>query len=215
MTRVPLAPPVVVAAPTKSSPSFVPRLRWPSLDDRHSKADLHRFPTRSEELSRHGAGEFGAWSDGFMTAVRSARERVWLIDGFLLKVDDRARGSFFPVFGAVLRQTPAQSIRLLTANKAGHEEQIEQLRTLQDERRAPPRNEAFTIEVRLVREGRGRVRLPHDRFAIVDDELWHWGANVGGTHHEVNAYSRGWSADETGAADYFKRLWNDDGGARP
>lgn len=215
MTRVSLAPPVVVAAPTKPSPSFVPRLRWPSLDNRHSSADLDRFPTWSQELSRHRAGEFGAWSDEFMTTVRRARDRVWLIDGFLLKLDDRARGSFFSVFSTVLSQTPAQNIRLITSNKAGHEDQIEQLRTLQDERRAPPRNEGFTIDIRLLREGKGKVRLPHDRFAIVDDELWHWGANVGGTHHEVNAYSRGWSACATGAAAYFRRLWTDNGEVKP
>ena len=215
MARIPTTPPIVLATTTQSSRTLVPELRWPSLDDSYSNIDLSRFPTWSEELSRHGDGEFGAWSDKFMIAIRSARGRVWLIDGFLLKVDDRARGSFSTVFGAVLRQTSAQSIRLLTSNKAGYEDQIKQLCALQNERRAPPRNEAFTIEVRLVRERRSNARLPHDRFAIIDDELWHWGANIGGTHHEVNAYSRGWLAEETGAADYFNRLWNDAGEAKP
>jgi hypothetical protein len=149
-----------------------------------------------------------------MTTVRRARDRVWLIDGFLLKLDDRAMGSFLTVFGAVLSQTPAESIRLITSNKAGHVDQTKQLRTLQDERRAPPRNEAFTIDIRLMREGRGSARLPHDRFAIIDDELWHWGANVGGTHHEVNAYSRGWPVHETGAVAYFERLWGDTDGLK-
>jgi len=206
---MPTAPPIEVAIPTQLSLRFVLKLRWPSLDDSYSKIDLDRFPTRNEEWSRHSVGEFGAWSDEFLTTVRKARDRVWLIDGFLLKLDERAKGSFLTVFGAVLSQTQADSIRLINSNKAGHVDQIEQLRTLQDKRRAPPRNEAFTIDVRLVREGRGEVRLPHDRFAIVDDELWHWGANVGGTHHEVNPYSRGWSAHDTGAAAYFERLWGD------
>jgi hypothetical protein len=65
-----------------------------------------------------------------------------------------------------------------------------------------------------MREGRGSARLPHDRFAIIDDELWHWGANVGGTHHEVNAYSRGWPVHETGAVAYFERLWGDTDGLK-
>lgn len=209
MAKIPFTPPIVVAMPTQSSLRYVPKLRWPSLDDSCSKIDLDRFPTRSEEQSRHGVGEFGAWSDEFMTTVNRATDRVWMIDGFLLKLDERAKGSFFAVFGSVLSQTQAKSIRLITSNKAGHVDQIEQLRALQDERRAPPHNEGFTIDVRLVREGRGAARLPHDRFAIVDDELWHWGANVGGTHHEVNAYSRGWPVHDTGAEHYFKRLWGD------
>jgi hypothetical protein len=170
--------------------------------------DLDRFPYFHEEINRYGAGEFGAWSEGFISAVRGASSRIWLIDGFLLKIDKFAKGSFFDVFDRVLSQTSAQDIRLLTSNKDGHKQQIKHLRTLQDTRRAPPRNEPFTIEVRLLRGGRSGARLPHDRFALIDDELWHWGANVGGTHHEINAYSHGWSVHDTLATDYFERLWN-------
>ncbi|CAB3755441.1 hypothetical protein LMG29542_02595 [Paraburkholderia humisilvae] len=47
----------------------------------------------------------------------------------------------------------------------------------------------------------------HDRFAIVDDELWHFGATVGGCHPSINAFSRGWSATETRAEAYFFHLW--------
>ncbi|WP_274630121.1 hypothetical protein [Arvimicrobium flavum] len=131
-----------------------------------------------------------------------------MIDGYLLKAGENARGSFSQVFERVLGQTSAQDIRLLTTGKDGYEEQIASLRQLQNERRAPPRNESFTIDVRLLRVGRASARLPHDRFALIDDELWHCGANVGGTHHEINAYSYGWPAHDTGAVDYFERLWN-------
>ena len=115
-----------------------------------------------------------------MTAVQRARDRVWLIDGFLLKIDQRARANFFEVFERALGNTSgAQEIHLITSPKEGHREQIESLRRLQDARRAPPGNEPFTIEVRLGRDGKSSLRLPHDRFAIIDDELWHWGANEG------------------------------------
>ena len=31
----------------------------------------------------------------------------------------------------------------------------------------------------------------HDRFAIIDDELWHFGATVGGFHSQVSAAQEG------------------------
>ena len=196
------------APPPKPTRNFKPELKWPSLDSSYSMIDLGRFPAVCEEVLRYSCGEFGVWSEGFESAVRNARSHVWLIDSFLLKVDQNAKSTFYDVFNLVLRNTAAQDIRLLTSNKSGHQKQISDLYTLQEERRAAPRYEAFTIKVRLVRGKKGQSRLPHDRFALIDDELWHWGANVGGTHHEVNAYSRGWPVCETRAKEYFERLWN-------
>lgn len=49
----------------------------------------------------------------------------------------------------------------------------------------------------------------HDRFAIVDDELWHFGSTVGGGHRSVTAVSRGWDAASTRAADFFYERWPD------
>jgi len=186
---------------------FLPTLHWPSLDSSYLNVDLNHFPSADAEHWRHSRGEFGAWSERFISVVRSARERIWLIDGYLLKVDGRAKACFVDVFERALGETGAWDVRFLTSGKEGHGDQIDFLRALQDQRRAPPRNEGFVLNVRFVRDGKVRVRLPHDRFAIIDDELWHWGANVGGTHHEVNAFSRGWSADETQAVGYFERLW--------
>ncbi len=35
----------------------------------------------------------------------------------------------------------------------------------------------------------------HDRFAIMDGEIWHCGAAIGGMHKALNAVSRGWRDD--------------------
>ena len=149
-------------------------------------------------------GEFGSLSQGFMSALSSARTRIWLVDCFLLKLIDTAKANFLEIFDRAFLKTSADDVRLLTSKKDGHLNQVEEFRDLQNSRREPPeKRAAFTIEVRVIPGVKGGARLPHDRFAIIDDELWHWGANVGGTHHEVNAFSRGWSAHETGAVAYF------------
>lgn len=199
------------SAPQKSRAttptSQTPKLLWPTLDNTCEAIDLHRFPQQLEETLRYKCGEFGACSENFMSAIRNALDRVWLIDRYLLKLVQGVNQSFSSVFERSLLQTKASDIRLLTTGKSGHKEQIKRLHEIQEARCKPPRTDKFTIEVRIIREGPTQTRFPHDRFALIDDELWHWGANVGGTHHEVNAYSHGWMANETGAVQYFQRLW--------
>lgn len=67
-------------------------------------------------------------------------------------------------------------------------------------------SEFFSFEAEFIKNYLPEV---HDRFAIVDNELWHFGANVGGTHKSVNCFSRGWPAREYGAADFFQDYWKE------
>lgn len=53
----------------------------------------------------------------------------------------------------------------------------------------------------------------HDRFAIIDNELWHFGATVGGLHNKVNAATRGWDADFHDAIRFFEIVWKGDNDA--
>lgn len=111
MKTLPPALPIKSASPPRLSHSLVPKLKWPSFDSNHSMVDLERFPSFYEEINRYTAGEFGVWSEGFISAVRSASSRVWLIDSFLFKIDNPAKNCFFDVFECVLHQTAAQNIR--------------------------------------------------------------------------------------------------------
>ncbi len=45
----------------------------------------------------------------------------------------------------------------------------------------------------------------HDRFAIVDDEVWHFGSTVGGGYTRFSAASRGWNAADLSVL--FKNRW--------
>jgi len=48
----------------------------------------------------------------------------------------------------------------------------------------------------------------HDRFAVLDDEVWHFGATVGGSHPALNACSRGWSDKDVGFSVLFDQIWD-------
>ncbi len=46
----------------------------------------------------------------------------------------------------------------------------------------------------------------HDRFAILDDEIWHFGAAVGNMHHDLTAYTI--NSSRKSIVEYFERLCN-------
>lgn len=209
MARSRVPSPIVV--PEKRAPSlkFVPKLAWPSLTASYEATDLDRFPNQNEENWRFGLGEFGSVSPAFISAIRSARERVWLVDEYLFATGNSTGKTFFDTFDRAIFESAAQEFLLIGSPKSGHEQQVRAFKDLQAQRRFGRRHEPFKIEIALNHVRQRDPRAPHDRFAIIDDELWHWGANVGGTHHHVNAYSRGWSAADTEAISYFERLWHD------
>ena len=45
----------------------------------------------------------------------------------------------------------------------------------------------------------------HDRFAVVDNDLWHFGSTVGGGHPKFSAVTKGWNGDIF--AEVFRSLW--------
>lgn len=47
----------------------------------------------------------------------------------------------------------------------------------------------------------------HDRFAVTDGELWHFGGTVGGIHPDLTAVSRGWDAESHNFTTLFNQLW--------
>jgi hypothetical protein len=47
----------------------------------------------------------------------------------------------------------------------------------------------------------------HDRFALVDDDLWHFGSTVGGGYHQLSAASRGWYERAPELSRVFENLW--------
>lgn len=54
----------------------------------------------------------------------------------------------------------------------------------------------------------GEFDLFHDRFAVTDGELWHFGGTVGGIQPDLTAVSRGWSAVSQKFIDLFNQVWN-------
>lgn len=147
----------------------------------------------------------------FGEAVAAAQERIWIVDEFLL-MPEKGKGSAADRIDKILRwlhlSLAASDIRLLT--KQHREFGEDDLKKFQRRAREISNYEArrgkeccIEIRMHLTRD----YDFVHDRFAIVDDELWHFGGTARGFQASVSAASRGWRAVDHGAVDFFEEIW--------
>jgi hypothetical protein len=153
----------------------------------------------------------------FVEATWMAQDRILILDDFLFKPRDESRQSRYE---QILFWLPdglvANDIRFLTNR---HEDRAEQytIQRLFNERvaainqRSPRRAGVAKIEIRFSLNS--KFPYVHDRFAIIDSELWHFGATVGGLHNLVNAATRGLDAEAHEAVRFFNDAWEGDGDA--
>jgi hypothetical protein len=146
----------------------------------------------------------------FGEAVAGAQERVWIVDEYLLMP---GKGSPTDRIEKILAWLPlwlvASDIRLLTKRHQevgdGDIEKFHQ-RARAISNHVARREKECRIEIRM--HLKRDCDFVHDRFAVVDDELWHFGGTAGGFHAAVSAASRGWRAADHGALDFFEEIWN-------
>jgi hypothetical protein len=148
-----------------------------------------------------------------------AQDRILVLDDFLFKPQEgqSPQSRYEQILFWFPDGLVANDIRFLTN---AHEDQAQQnaIQKMFNERvaainqRAPRRAGAAKIEIRFSLG----TRFPyvHDRFAIIDSELWHFGATVGGLHSLVNATTRGWNAEVHDAVRFFNDAWNGDDDAQ-
>jgi phosphatidylserine/phosphatidylglycerophosphate/cardiolipin synthase-like enzyme len=181
-----------------------------------NNGDSNRFPGMAAIVARKSADQPNPLAT-FGAAVSQAQERVWVIDLYFLE-PEKGEGSRQNRISQILNWMPdtmsANDIRILTkSHNIGTNKKVDSDLTLQFQEHANIINSCRSkgagqcvIELRFtLKENFDYV---HDRFAIIDDELWHFGATVGGFHSQVSAATRGWRASEHGAEEFFNLAWN-------
>ena len=180
-----------------------PRLLWPSIEygDQVRANDMDRFPETYKVRERHRAISQGQILGlvAFEEAVLSAEDRVLVLDRHFDETGARALED-------ALSLSHVWDVRLLTGRVV--DEKREELRRVLTDRCNSDRADGRTVDVQW-RTSLGRDRFPflHDRFAIVDGTLWHFGSTVGGSHSGLNAVSGPWSAEATHAVTFFNECW--------
>lgn len=170
----------------------------------------HHFPKDVNTIHSRRNSLYPRPLEAFCKAVMNAMDRVWVVDEYFLMPD---RGKPDERIQVILNWLHiglvASDIRILTRKHEEIDEEMLHFFQMREEeintsqiRRA--KRCSIQVNTRLTQN----FNYIHDRFAIVDDELWHFGATVGGFHSSVNAASRGWCAIESGAIEFFEMVWD-------
>lgn len=185
---------------------FTPQLLIP-CEAPYRDETRHHFPCIDAIKARHDVENVRIFEE-FAEAVSAAQSRVLIIDRHLFSEDGENpdhRGRIEKVVNWFFTEQ-LRSVKILTGHHGSQKYIEDNFKQLQE----------------TVIELRGKLGTPinielsfslkdfnyiHDRFAIVDDELWHFGATVGGFHRDVNAASRGWNAETLRAVRFFDLAW--------
>ena len=217
------ATPIIDATSRVRRPVPPKAILWPTAigyGNIDESADSTRFPSWQALKARSNATPASPLAT-FIKATSEAQHRILVLDDFLFKPEGNGRRQeridqrrLQERIDQVLEWLPldleAYDVRLLTAGigtKAVEADIVGQVANCAREINSASRyrQRALVIQVKFTLA----TDFPyvHDRFAIIDDELWHFGATVGGLHSLVNAATRGWSADDHDALKFFENAW--------
>lgn len=179
--------------------------------------DIGKFPTISDIYARSLSEEPMPLSI-FVSAVRNATTRIWIMDEYFFTSGSKKIKTTIHVSNICNwfhNDLMATDIRILTGSHSEVTADDLSLVRMQAEdiNRSKPKRQTnckIDIKTNLTSED---LNFIHDRFAIVDNELWHFGGTVGGYQKNVSAVSRGWCALETGAIEFFRLVWIKAGGS--
>ncbi len=138
----------------------------------------------------------------FQAAISQSLDHILILDPHFDELGVNAVA--FP-----LASSQAGDIRVLTGGSATGEQGIVELKDTLTEFRNMNQSGSRLAEVRWSSTlDRHRFPFLHDRFAIVDGALWHFGATAGGGHPGVTAASGPWPEAETRARLFFEECWS-------
>jgi len=194
---VPFAGGVQTLVPSSEGPAVVepPCIYWGGAGQ-----TLKRFPYPDELTARWGEGIAKGGkatpTRPFMEAVAGARARLWVFD---LHFDDVG----VDPLSDSLQHSRVRDVKLLT-----REQEEKWLDTLLAARQLAgfPAGRERLIWIPGLR--RGEFPFAHDRFAVVDEAVWHFGHTVGGASPLMVAASGGWNAEQTAAGTFYRRIWD-------
>jgi hypothetical protein len=214
-----LPPQIIDVSLRGKGPTSPPTILWPTVvgyGDNPKNGDSTKFPEWEQMKIRNEANSVAPLA-AFVQAAAEAQDRLFVLDEFLF---NPANGALNARIDEVLEWLPDSStvnhVRLLTSSIGTKteekiiEDQLKERATKINGLRQS-RSTTLAVEVKFTL----KINFPyvHDRFAIVDNELWHFGATVGGFHNQVNAASRGWHVDDHAAVRFFEMAWAGDPGA--
>lgn len=180
-----------------ATPSLSPELIWASISDDCDAVERDAYSTPSYTLAK---SRCGAWLDQGVSAFWNAAQKSWR----LLILDLHFDGEKVRMLQDRLdRRMGLTELRLITGEKDAKPPFLDLQNILEDlNRKTPGRLYDIVLADR-------RAEFLHDRFAVTDNELWHFGGTVGGLEKKMTAVSRGWNAETRNFITFFDHTWDD------
>lgn len=161
---------------------------------------LDRFPA-AHELRRRCSMDPAEPFDEFVFSVLGASKRLWILDLHFDAVGVNA-------LEIALNTSSVSEVRILSGQRTADLglwlARLNAVRALID----PPLSPVTWLAVMDSKS----YPFPHDRFAIIDDELWHFGHTVGGGGACLFACSGPWDAQSFEVEPFYEDLWLHFGG---
>lgn len=158
-----------------------PKLFWIGT----STSQSCKWPPRGSETKR-GLNEF-------LDAVRLSSDRVWILDPHF-----EGDGGM-----EVIKEAVQDAIK--AAQAAGKQLDLRVL-TKRYKQLQKWCNENGASDKRIMYRSAHRLDY-HDRYALLDHELWHFGSTVGGGCNDLSSATRGWYGHADDFSDFFKGQW--------
>lgn len=178
---------------------MIPRLYFAG-----SLSDPQSFPQRHELHAIASASEAPPL-EPFVEHAWKAKERLWLLDLHFLPDGMLGLKDVLDYLeGPAGTAGPALDVRILSEHVHDRVSLEKALREDARNHRRRPFSLRWIDELR-----RGFHPFPHDRFAILDVELWHFGYAACGSAKCLSAASGPWCARKTGAIDFYERIWEE------
>ena len=186
--------------------SVVPGLLWPTIGELDRPYDLPHFPERYQVERRYKMGIHqnhdtpGLYRPlvAFTSAVKKSMVCILVLDPHFDEVG-------VDVLASAIESSSAEDIRLLTGGrKCERTKWREKLQSFRNHDR--PSSSQAQVSLGALPDKNSFPYL-HDRFAVVDSTLWHFGSTVGGGHRGLTAASGPWSEDDTQGRRFFDECW--------
>ena len=186
-------------------PAKPPRLLWPSVTYGRGldSFDVAHFPASDRVYERYCAIE-----PGIDRGLRAFEQAVTESAFHVLVLDPHFDRQGAEILGGALLFSQAQDVRLLTGRGDLPEQERKGLANMLTERCNEGRLDNLQVEARWSATlDKHDFPFLHDRFAIVDGALWHFGATVGGGYRGLTAASGPWPAEKSRAIIFFEECW--------
>lgn len=211
---------ITVSPPSPPLDKLEKEILWPAQVGygEQPHGDLSKFPGITAIRARNNSKTINHLNT-FSFEISHAKKRVLIIDAYLFNPDKEKESKQARLDKIInwflIDSMDAFDIRILTkcnnddsgtATNEDIKKEFEELAEMINSGRTSSNKCQIKVKFTLLTH----FNYIHDRFAIIDSELWHFGATVGGFHSQVSAVTRGWDAAKHGAIEFFDLAWQGD-----